>query len=133
MGADFTSSLIALVDPSGGDTTDSYVSLQGSIGFSQLYGLSAPVSGTNSVQMSPSTTAPGLTLVAAASTSNFAAFGLNVGPSAISVGYSSSASNFQISGSIGVVTSSGDFSVSGSMGTPESPGLLIVTVQSSFC
>ena len=127
MGADFTSSLIALVDPSGGDTTNSYVSLQGSIGFSQLPGLSAPVSGTNSVQMSPSTTAPGLTLVAAASTSNFTAFGLNVGPSAISVGYSSSANNFQISGSIGVVTSSGDFSVSGSMGTATSPGLLIDT------
>ena len=125
MGADFTSSLIALVDPSGGDTTNSYVSLQGSIELSQLRGLSAPVSGTNSIQMSPSSTAPGLTLVAAASTSNFTAFGLNVGASAISVGYSSSANIFQISGSIGVVTSSGDFSVSGSMGTAASPGLLI--------
>ena len=125
MSAGFTPNLLALVDPAGGDTTNSYVSLQGAIGFSQLPGLSAPVSGTNSVQMSPTTTSPGITLVAATSASNFTAFDLHVGPAAMSVGYSSSASQFQISGSVGVVTSSGDFSVAGTLGTPTSPGLLI--------
>ena len=125
VGGNFQSNTLALADPAGGDSTNSYVSLQGSLGFSQLFGLSIPVSGTNSVQVNPSATAPGLTLVAATTTSAFQAFGANFGPVSLSAGYSSSANNFQISGSVGFSTSSGDFSVSGGLGTPSSPGLLI--------
>ena len=45
-GATLTPNSIALIDPPGGDTADSYVILQGTLGFSELPGLSVPVSGT---------------------------------------------------------------------------------------
>jgi len=125
LGASLTPNSIVLTDPAGGDTTNSFVSLQGPLGFSELPGLSVSVSGTNYVQISPSATAPGLTLVAATTTSAFQAFGVDFTPSSVSVGYSTNSDNFQFSGSVGVVTSSGDFSVSGSLGTTSSPGLLI--------
>ncbi|MFM7316822.1 MAG: beta strand repeat-containing protein, partial [bacterium] len=125
MGSGFNANNLALTDPAGGDSTNSYVSLQGSLGFSQLSGLSIPVSGTNSVQVNPSATAPGLTLVAATTTTAFQAFDAYFGFVTLSAGYSSSANNFQISGSVGFSTASGDFTVSGSLGTPSSPGLLI--------
>src|SRR5262249_36225650 len=79
-GASFTPNNLALVDPAGGNTTDSYVSLQGSLGFSQLTGLAVPVSGSNFVQTSPASAAPGLTLAAATSSTSFQAFGVDFNP-----------------------------------------------------
>jgi len=119
-----TPTSLALVNPGGGSTTNSYVSLQGNLGLPILAGFSVPVTGTNSVQMSPSTSAPGLTLVASTTTS-FSAFGADFGSASLSVGYSSSANDFQISGSVSMATTSGDFSVSGALGTSGSPGVIV--------
>ena len=47
LGANLTPTSIALIDPDGEDTTDSFVSLQGNLAFPQLANLSLPVSGTN--------------------------------------------------------------------------------------
>lgn len=124
-GASFTPSSLALIDPAGGDTTASYVSLQGQLGFSELAGLSVPVSGTNFVELSPAASAPSLTLAAAASASPFEAFGVDFSPVSLSVGYATGSGQFQFSGSVGMATTSGDFSASGSLGTSTAPGLIV--------
>lgn len=125
LGATLTPTMLAFVDPAGGDTTGSYVSLQGSLGFAQLAGLSVPVSSPNFVEISPAAAAPGLTLAAATTTTSFDAFDVDFSSVSVSAGYSTTDSAFEISGSVGVATASGDLTASGSLGTASAPGLII--------
>ena len=124
-GGILTPNLLALLSPSGTTTTGSYVSLQGSLGFTATPGLTAPVNGLNSVTILPTQAAPGITLAASATSSEFTAFGAVFGPNTLTVGYSQSLNEFQVSGSVSVATSSGDFSATGTLGTATAPGLLI--------
>ncbi len=128
LGANLTPTSIALIDPDGGDTTDSFVSLQGNLSFPQLAGLSVPVSGTSYAEISPESNTPGLTLAAATAASNFQAFSVDFSNVSLSAGYSTAGSGeFQFSGSLNLSTSSGDFSAAGSLGTTSSPGLVVAS------
>ena len=124
-GASLTPSMLSLINPSLLTTSNAYVSLQGSLGFGELPGLAAPVNSGNAVTLVPSQSTPGITLTAAASTSAFTAFGVEFGPNTLSVAYSSSASAFQIYGSVTMQTSSGDFSAAGTLGTASVPGVIV--------
>ena len=121
-----TPDAIALIDPAGGDTTDSYVSLQGNLGIAKLPGPVDPGFGHELRADRPRASSPGLTLVASSTSSPFSAFGVDLTPASVSVGFSTALSEFQISGSIGAATSSGDFSLSG-RSARRGPGLVSTT------